>query len=114
MASQPGLTSTLPSVLKWCPTAWLMRVVTRYSALGKNTARKRRTTRSYSFCSASERPLGACSVGMMAKWSLTLLSSNTRLVGLTYWLSSACRANGARCGMCESASMPMVWCTTFT
>ncbi|MNV16609.1 hypothetical protein D3C71_1073780 [compost metagenome] len=67
MASQPGRTSTLPSVLKLWPTAVLMRVVTVYSALGKNTAMKRRTTRSYSFCSASLRPLGACSVGMMAK-----------------------------------------------
>ena len=45
----------------------LMRVVTVYSALGKNTAMKRRTTRSYSFCSASLRPDGACVVGMIAK-----------------------------------------------
>jgi hypothetical protein len=59
-----------------------MRVVTWYSALGKNTAMKRRTTRSYSFCSASLRPLGACSVGMMAKWSLTLALSKMRLLGL--------------------------------
>jgi hypothetical protein len=46
MASQPGLTSTLPSVLKLCCSTLLMRVVTWYSALGKNTAMKRRTTRS--------------------------------------------------------------------
>ena len=78
MASQPGLTKTLPTVLKLWPAATLMRVVTWYSALGKNTAMKRRTTRSYSFCSASDRPLGACSVGMMAKWSDTFLLSNTR------------------------------------
>jgi hypothetical protein len=51
-----GRTSTLPSVLKLWPTACEMRVVTWYSALGKNTAMKRRTTRSYSFCSASDRP----------------------------------------------------------
>ncbi len=83
MASQPGLTSTLPSLLKLWPAAVVMRVVTWYSALGKNTAMKRRATRSYSFCSASERPLGACSVGMMAKWSLTLALSKMRLLGLT-------------------------------
>jgi len=50
MASQPGFTSTLPSVRKAyflppCSTV-LMRVVTWYSALGKNTERKRRTTKS--------------------------------------------------------------------
>ena len=67
MASQPGLTSTLPSVLKLWGATVEMRVVTVYSALGKNTAMKRRTTRSYSFCSASLKPEGACVVGMIAK-----------------------------------------------
>ena len=87
MASQPGLTKTLPSVLKLWSTpkalTVLMRVVTWYSALGKNTAKKRRVTRSYTFCSASDKPLGACRVGMMAKWSLTLALSKMRLDGLT-------------------------------
>ena len=71
MASQPGFTSTLPSERNayFLPASVtvLMRVVIWYSALGKNTDRKRRTTKSYSFCSASDRPLGACSVGMIAK-----------------------------------------------
>ncbi|CPL71996.1 Uncharacterised protein [Bordetella pertussis] len=42
-------------------------MVTRYSAAGKNTARKRLSTRSYSLPSASLRSRGTCSVGMMAK-----------------------------------------------
>ena len=54
MASQPGFISTLPSERKaiglpsWVPVPMtvLMRVVTWYSALGKNTDRKRRTTKS--------------------------------------------------------------------
>ena len=45
-----------------------MRVVTVYSALGKNTAMKRRTDQVVQLCSASLRPDGACVVGMMAKW----------------------------------------------
>ncbi len=69
--------------MKWWPATSVMRVVTWYSAAGKNTDRKRRTTRSYSFCSGSDRFFGACSVGMMAKWSLILLLSKIRLFGLT-------------------------------
>ena len=87
MAIQPGLTSTLPSERKAyffaSRSTVLMRVVTWNSALGKNTDRKRRTTKSYSFCSASDRPEGACSVGMMAKWSDTLALSKMRLAGRT-------------------------------
>jgi hypothetical protein len=41
-------------------------VVTWNSAGGKNTAMKRRVTRSYSFCSGSDRFFGAM-VGMIAK-----------------------------------------------
>jgi hypothetical protein len=60
-----------------------MRVVSRYSAGGKNTAMKRLTTMSYSLASASVRCVGVCSVGMIAKWSDTLALSNTRFIGLT-------------------------------
>ena len=49
MASQPGRPAPLPSVLKLWGATVEIRVVTVYSALGKNTAMKRRTTRSYSF-----------------------------------------------------------------
>jgi hypothetical protein len=45
-ASQPGSTSTLPSVLNGSPSTRVMRVVTRNSAGGWNTARKRLTTKS--------------------------------------------------------------------
>ena len=58
-------------------------MVTRYSAAGKKTDRKRRTTKSYSFCSISFRCLGACGVGMMAKWSLILALLKIRLLGRT-------------------------------
>ncbi len=75
----------MPSVLNWWPITSVMRVVTRNSAGGKKTARKRRTTRSYSFCSGSDRFFGACSVGMIAKWSLIFELSKMRLFGLTHW-----------------------------
>ena len=73
----------MPSVRKRCPCTSVMRVVTRYSAAGKNTARKRLSTRSYSLASASLRSCGICSVGMMAKWSDTFLLSKMRRLGLT-------------------------------
>ena len=86
-ASQPGFTITLPLVWKLCETSFAftveMRVVTMNSAGGKNTARKRLTTMSYSFASISDRLFGACSVGMIAKWSDTLALSKMRLLGFT-------------------------------
>ncbi|MEZ5387704.1 MAG: hypothetical protein R3F13_19520 [Prosthecobacter sp.] len=59
----------------------VMRVVTSNSAAGrKNTATKQRETISKIFCSASGSSFGGmCPVGMMAKWSLTLLLSKMRL-----------------------------------
>ena len=56
-------------------------------------AMKRRVTRSYSFCSGSDRFFGACVVGMIAKWSLILVLSKMRLFGLTQLLFRICLAN---------------------
>ena len=60
-----------------------MRVVSKNSAAGKNTAKNRLVTRSYSFCSGSERLLGTTPVGMMAKWSLIFALLKMRLFGRT-------------------------------
>ena len=85
-----------------------MRVVVKNSADGKKTAMKRRTTKSYTFCSASLKPEGACNVGMIAKWSLTFLLSNTRGNLRTYDFSIANAACGAKCAMPLLASMAKV------
>ncbi len=58
----------------------VVRSVSSYSALGMNTPRKRCTT-SVKILAASPVRFTKRPVGIMAKWSLTLLLSNTRLLG---------------------------------
>ena len=92
-ARQPATTSTLPVVRKVCEPTKVVRTVSSNSAIGKKTAMKRRVTKSKIFRSISSKPWGMVPVGTMAKWSLTLALSKTRLPARsTQPWSSASRA----------------------
>jgi hypothetical protein len=81
MASQPGLTSTLPSVLKLV----LRHLADARGDLVFGAREEHRHEAAHhqvvQLLLGLGQAVGACVVGMMAKWSLTLLLSKMRLLG---------------------------------